>query len=388
MRFLLLFLIFFAPEYLQAATHAASAADLWRELEDKRRLLTGFHQEYEVTRTYKLASHSQTGKETIILDSARGRWRSRVASGVGDRATLFDGRDEFEFEEGGSEFVRIKTAVKDGPPLPPPYESVHLDLLHAVEQGRKSCELSIGNHECVIIDAKIKPWLRQHEGKSVKMLDGTARFVFDTTDGLILSSRTMQTVDNGQGGYVADVVYALKRMSYNGTIDEAIFRLPQEAGHEVHELSRWNADKIRKQLAGKPTPPFVLTDLQGRALKASDLQGKTVLLDFFTTWCGPCQMDAPSLDALHRKYGGKNLVVIGVSVNEDRDTVKDYLRHHPHEYPIVLTGENEMPRPYQIGTFPTYVVIDANGTVAAASEGDRGFSDLKKMLKKAGLETD
>ncbi len=47
-----------------------------------------------------------------------------------------------------------------------------------------------------------------------------------------------------------------------------------------------------------------------------------------------------------------------------------------------------MPRPYQISVFPTYVVIDRDGTVASAAEGDKGFGELRKMLKKAGLETD
>jgi hypothetical protein len=45
-----------------------------------------------------------------------------------------------------------------------------------------------------------------------------------------------------------------------------------------------------------------------------------------------------------------------------------------------------MPRPYQIGVFPTYIVIDRDGTLTSAAEGDQGFSDLRKLLKKAGLE--
>jgi len=52
----------------------------------------------------------------------------------------------------------------------------------------------------------------------------------------------------------------------------------------------------------------------------------------------------------------------GVSVDEDRSTVQKCLKEHPHEYPIALTTENEMPRAYQIGVFPTYVIIDADGT--------------------------
>ena len=47
-----------------------------------------------------------------------------------------------------------------------------------------------------------------------------------------------------------------------------------------------------------------------------------------------------------------------------------------------------MPRPYQIGVFPTYIVIERDGTVVSAAEGDQGFGELRKMLKKAGLEAE
>jgi hypothetical protein len=55
-------------------------------------------------------------------------------------------------------------------------------------------------------------------------------------------------------------------------------------------------------------------------------------------------------------------------------------------FPIALTAENEMPRPYQIGIFPTYIVIDREGKVAAAEQGNQGFGALRKVLTKAGLE--
>lgn len=81
-------------------------------------------------------------------------------------------------------------------------------------------------------------------------------------------------------------------------------------------------------------------------------------------------------------------MIVGVSVSEDRSIVEKFLKAHPHDFPIVLTTENELPAAYQIGVFPTYIVIDLDGNVASAVEGDQGFSDLRKLLKKAGLEID
>ena len=222
----------------------------------------------------------------------------------------------------------------------------------------------------------------------LKMLGGTARLVFDTTTGLLISSRAVLSFDNQRGGYQSDTSYMLKRMSYNGTLDETLFSLPAGATKQVKELSRWNAERIKKQLSGKTAPDFALTDIQGKTLKLSDMKGKTVLLDFWATWCGPCRADGPSLDKLYQKYGDKNLALIGISVDEERPVVQKFLSEHPHKYSIALTSENDMPRAYQIGVFPTYIIIDTDGNVAAATEGNKGFSELRHMLKKAGLDTD
>ena len=154
----------------------------------------------------------------------------------------------------------------------------------------------------------------------------------------------------------------------------------------MKELSPWNAGRIRKQLAGNPAPDTAWTDIQGHPVKLSDLKGKTVLLDFWTTWCPPCRADGPALDKLYRKYGEKDLAIVGISVSEERAVVEQFLHEHAHGYPIVLTTENEMPRPYQVGVFPTYLVIDREGLVTSAVEGDQGFGELRKLLKKAGLD--
>lgn len=53
---------------------------------------------------------------------------------------------------------------------------------------------------------------------------------------------------------------------------------------------------------------------------------------------------------------------------------------------MALTSENDMPRPYQIAAFPTYIVIDKDGAVVSAVEGDQGFGELRRLLKKAGME--
>jgi thiol-disulfide isomerase/thioredoxin len=319
MRFFLLF----GTLFLALLAGAESPArNLWAELKAKREKLPSIHQEFEVSQTYRTASNSQSSKRQIVLDMSKGQWREKFSSGSGDYIRIFDGKDLFQMEEAGNEYLRPKRRSKE------------------------------------------------------------------EETGLLIASLTSEAIDNGRTTYQSDVTRVVRRLAYGSPPDMSLFRLPSTSLREVKELSRWNAAKIKKELAGKSAPELTVTDLRGEPVALSALKGRTVLLDFWTTWCPPCRADAPALDKLHRKYGDKELTIVGISVSEEREIVEKFLKEHPHSFPVVLTTENEMPRPYQVGVFPTYIVIDREGTVAAAVEGDKGFGDLLKLLKKAGIETD
>jgi thiol-disulfide isomerase/thioredoxin len=163
-----------------------------------------------------------------------------------------------------------------------------------------------------------------------------------------------------------------------------LFKLP-EGLHEVNELSFWDEGRLRKALVGKPAPDLQVKDMKGTSISLASLKGKTVMLDFWATWCPPCQTDASSLEKLNQKYGNGNLAIVGISVGEERATVEKYLKKHRHSYPMALSIENEMPPVYQIGVLPTYFVIAPDGTLMSARQGDQGFANLRRDLEKAGL---
>ena len=365
-----------------------AAAQEWNSLRTKREALKSFHQEFAVSRNFKTSQHDQASKYSDLIDGAAGRWREQTESGSIDQTTVFDGKDLFEFEKQGDEYVRLKPSSKDNSWQPDPYGAAHLDLSKAVEVERHACGFTNIHHECVTIEVPVRPWVRYGDLRPSKVTNGLSRFVFDTVNGLLISSQTVENHDNGHTAYQSDIVYTLKRMSYNNDPGESLFRLPSSATREVKKLSAWNADRIKKELAGKTAPDLTLTNIQGKTLKLSDLKGKTVLLDFWATWCGPCREDGPSLDKLYRKYGGKNLAIIGISVDEDPSVVRKFLGEHPHQYNIALTTDNEMPQAYRVGVLPTYIVIDPEGNLAFVTQGETGFSELRSLLKKAGLETD
>jgi thiol-disulfide isomerase/thioredoxin len=211
--------------------------------------------------------------------------------------------------------------------------------------------------------------------------------MIDTETGMWLRCKTVATVESDFSSRHLEVSYIITHLSYGADPDLSLFKLP-EGMKEVKEFTPWDDGRIEKELAGKPAPDLVATDIQGKPVSLADLKGKTVLLDFWTTWCQPCQADAPSIEKLNEKYGAKDLQVIGISVNEERAIVEKYLKKHPHNFPVVLSSENLLPRPYQIGVFPTYLIIAPDGTLMTAEQGDQGFGRLRKALEKSGMQTE
>jgi cytochrome c biogenesis protein CcmG/thiol:disulfide interchange protein DsbE len=229
-----------------------------------------------------------------------------------------------------------------------------------------------------------------------RLAAGVSRLTIDSETGMLVRSDNEevieQSLDDGPGrsphAYKVNWTYSLTRMTYGVVLDTALFKLPETGMREVKEFTKWDAARIRKELAGKPAPELEVTDIKGNPVSLANLKGKTVLLDFWTSWCPPCLADAPSLDKLYARYGSTNLMIIGISVNEERDIVERFLQKKPHVFPVVLTSENEMQHPYQVGKFPTYMVIAPDGTLNAAFEGDQGFGELRRHLEKAGMPTE
>lgn len=369
----------------QAAAQTAAPA-LWSDLAAKRESLAGAHQEFDVSQTFRTSSAAQSSKRQVVLDLSKKQWREKSVMGSGNHIRIFDGEDLFFMEEDGNEVVRTNRA-QDGDPMPSPYGSGELDISQAREVERKPCGPLGIDHVCVLMEIPLKRWNKLGP-KSIasKLLEGTAWIFIDTEAGLMLSLTRVELIERSGRTRESRSTYTLQRMTYNKPMDANLFKLPSSDLREVKELSRWDANKIKKRLAGKPAPDFAFKDLQGKPVSLSDFKGKTVLLDFWTTWCPPCRADGPALDKLFEKYGRENFTIVGISVNEARPIVEKFLKEHPHGYPIVLTDENEMPRPYQVSAFPTYIVIDPDGLLSTVVAGDKGFGDLRKLLKKAGLE--
>jgi thiol-disulfide isomerase/thioredoxin len=370
---------------IRASAQTSNEA-LWNKFESLRQGPQVLHQEFEATSKVTSGYIEEVSRQHVTVDLAEGKWREQTA-GTRERIRIYDGKDLSEMEPDGTEFTRLTVTVSKEWTLPAPYENM-LDWRKAKQLQSFPCGFSGKDHACAIIEAPLKPWIRPATpGNVIKITDGTARVMVDTETGIWLRCEVAETVDTSRGTNTWELTYSVKQMTYGAAPDVALFRLP-EGLHLVGELSPWDEGRLRKELVGKPAPDFQLKDMKGAPISLANLKGKTVLLDFWATWCPPCQADASSIEKLNQKYGNGNLAIIGISVGEERAIVEKYLKKHQHSYPVVLSIDNEMPRAYQVGVFPTYMVISPDGTLTTARQGDQGFANLRRDLEKAGMSAE
>jgi peroxiredoxin len=134
-------------------------------------------------------------------------------------------------------------------------------------------------------------------------------------------------------------------------------------------------------LRGHPAPDFTLQTLDGGELSLSDLRGKAVVLNFWATWCPPCQAEMPELQAAYEAYAPGGLVVLGVNQAEDRATVQAFLDERNLTFPVALDSQYEASQLYQVNSLPTTFFIDRDGVIREIVIGQMNAALLKQQLR-------
>jgi thiol-disulfide isomerase/thioredoxin len=154
---------------------------------------------------------------------------------------------------------------------------------------------------------------------------------------------------------------------------------------------RWQSDK--QEMA----PDFVTYDLDGREVKVSDYRGKTVILDFWASWCGPCKAAFPHVQQLAANYADQGVVVLGSGTSDKREDFEKYVRENQDKYPDIVWTHDKAERGddraskalYGVMGIPTQFVIDPQGRVVEVVVGySQGDVRLDVALAKAGVEVD
>jgi peroxiredoxin len=111
---------------------------------------------------------------------------------------------------------------------------------------------------------------------------------------------------------------------------------------------------------------YQLTDLDGKPIRLADLRGKAVWVNFWTTWCPPCQSEVPILRDLSARYKDRGLALVAISVQETSPAdVATYAARYQLGYTIGFDGSGKIFHAYKAFGLPTQVFIDPNGIIAS-----------------------
>jgi len=120
---------------------------------------------------------------------------------------------------------------------------------------------------------------------------------------------------------------------------------------------------------GGPAPAFTLAALNGETAALSQYKGQVVMVNFWATWCGPCQQEMPLLDQMYKKYKMAGFTLIGVSVDKDAAPVKDLMARKPVSFPVLLDPANQVSKAYHVDEMPSSVIIDRKGEIRYIHRG-------------------
>ena len=141
-----------------------------------------------------------------------------------------------------------------------------------------------------------------------------------------------------------------------------------------------------KSLLNQKAPEFVRRGLNGSSAGSTvdlrRLRGKVVLLNFWATWCAPCQTEIPAFAAWQRKYGLTGLQVIGISMDDSEGPVRKAIARLRPDYPMVM-GDAKLGELYGgVLGLPLTFLIDRNGIVRAQIQGAANLKTMEKRIQE------
>jgi cytochrome c biogenesis protein CcmG, thiol:disulfide interchange protein DsbE len=134
-----------------------------------------------------------------------------------------------------------------------------------------------------------------------------------------------------------------------------------------------------QSLIGKSAPQFARRDLNGRTVDLRSLRGKVVLLNFWATWCAPCQSELPVFNSWQRSYNPRGFQVIGISMDDDADSARSLVNRLRLDYPVAMGDAKLGVRYGGVLGLPKTFLIGRDGKVQAEFQGE---SDLKSIEGK------
>ncbi len=197
--------------------------------------------------------------------------------------------------------------------------------------------------------------------------------------------------DGKSSGDIKDVLkraYVKNKKSETG-FDAYIAALEKESYLKMLE-------ELRKSMINETAPMFTLLDLNGKKVSLTELKGKTVIVDFWATWCGPCIASFPGMQKMVNKYkDDPNVKFVFIDTWESGDAKEknaaDFIEKNKYNFHVLMDNDDKIVTEFKVEGIPTKFVIDKKGMIRFKSVGYNGSDDklmqeLTAMIEMASAE--
>ncbi|MEK6573031.1 MAG: redoxin domain-containing protein [Chloroflexota bacterium] len=135
-------------------------------------------------------------------------------------------------------------------------------------------------------------------------------------------------------------------------------------------------------ITGSPAPDFTLKNIHGQEVTLSKFKGQAVLINFWATWCGPCRIEMPAMEAAYQKYKDEGFVVLAVDADEPLKDVTEFVNDLGLTFEILMDPGSTVNDRYQIRAYPTSFFVGRDGTIVSLQIGSMTESQLEENLAK------
>lgn len=144
--------------------------------------------------------------------------------------------------------------------------------------------------------------------------------------------------------------------------------------------TNWSSGEVKAPELGDPALEFKLLGLDGEVHRLSEYKGKTVVLNFWGTYCPPCKDEMPAMQNQYEKWKDAGVTFIGVNMGESEVTARSFVEQVGVTFPILLDKTEEVRKSYRVIQFPTTFFLDPEGKVRHIKIGEMDEPFMERTL--------
>lgn len=146
--------------------------------------------------------------------------------------------------------------------------------------------------------------------------------------------------------------------------------------------ANFTKDQVQKVEIGKTAPDFALVDMDGQRHQLSDYRGEGVFLNFWATWCKPCEREMPYIDNSYHHFKDKGVKVLTVDVGETELAVNNFIQRHNLSFPVMIDKDGTVQTAYGINPLPITFLIDKDGIVVRSHVGELTQERVNQFMEE------